>query len=308
MIDATKHKNITLISYDSSYAGISFISNKFNNVILLKREREDFDKMILNKIIHKEEPLKVNNILNNTTHLIIFGVMTLKILTEKLFDINILNNFKYCTLIISDSTFFRESKKWNSLIKKYNIEVLIMPDLLEFLDKDIPYRPYFQHIPINNITLENKTSSVSISHSPGLKYKEDLKGTSIIRKILKNYNLDIIYNETWENCIKRKSKSHFFIDQIQPKNHAFKYKGGLGKSSLEAMLTKCLTMTSAIELICEPYFSNPPIVYIDEKNLLETINYYINNNNKYIKKVSEQYMWVKKYTSKEFVYKNILNL
>ena len=294
---------ITLYANDSSYAGISFISDKIDaNVLLFSSVRKDFDDMITNKVYYKDKS-KFIQILNNTEHLIIFGVISLKRLFN-LFGIDYIKRFNKCSLIISDTTYVKEYTKWNDYIIKYKIDILIMPDLIKYLNKKIKYRPYFQHIDIKNYKLNDKNTVFTISHSPGLKFKTDLKGTSLIKKILHKYNLDIIYGNSWEECIKRKSKSHIFIDQIVEEKN---YKGGLGKSGLESMLLGCLTITSGKPLITEPFFENPPIILATSKNLKEIVDYYFNNKTEYIEMVNKQQSWAMKYLNSDFVINNILN-
>lgn len=295
-------KKITIYSNDSSYGGISFISKHiYANILLKKSVRKDFDSMISNKIFYDTDKLTFLNIIKNTDYLIIFGVVSLKFLVNNL-KINI-SRIDKVSLIITDTTFIKEYKIWNKFIIDNKLDVLIMPDLIKYLDKKITYRPYFQHIDISNIKLQNKNKKIIISHSPGLKYKLDLKGTSKIIKILSNYNLDIIYNELWENCLIRKSKSHIFIDQLISSN----YGGGLGKSGLESMLVNTLTLTSGKQPITEPFFPNPPIIIINENNLKETVDFYLKNENELNKKIKEQNQWAAKYTSSDFVKNNILN-
>jgi len=295
----------TIFAYDSSYAGVSFIADAItDNVILCTRNRKDFDEMIHNKIIFEEKSKHVLSVINSTDHLIIFGIISLSYIQHKHI---IFPNIKKCTLIISDTTFKRNINRWNTYIKTHkNIEVLIMPDLIRFLNTNIKYRPYYQHINIDGVELQEKTNDVTISHSPGLKYKSNLKGTTGIIKVLQGYDLDVIHEVSWNECIRRKSKSHYFVDQIDI-NGGIGYSGGLGKSGLEAMLLGCLTITDGQPIVTEPYFPNPPVVYANYSTLHSTIEYYINSKVQYDNVVKLQKEWAVKYLSKDFVKNNILN-
>ena len=46
---------------------------------------------------------------------------------------------------------------------------------------------------------------------------------------------------------------------------------------------------------------------VNEKNLRETVDFYVNNKEEFNKKVKEQQEWAKKYLSVDFIIKNILN-
>lgn len=296
-----------LFSNDSSYAGISFISNHIEGscTMLLHSVRKDFDSMINNKIFLRENPIECNNILNNCKRIVIFGSISLDNI-----DVNKYSD-KEITLIISDSRFFKQKDRINNfLIKNSYIKVLIMPDKIPFLNKQIPYKPYFQHINIPEDTEISKYDKLTFSHSPGAKYNSDLKGTKYIKEVLKDKNLITIYNKTWYECINIKSKSHIFIDQMITDDNIdnkFGFKGGIGKSGLEAMLLKNVLITSSPPLITEPHFDNPPSINIQPKELKNTINYLINNPDKMKEITQKQYEWAKKYTSLDFVKNNILN-
>lgn len=299
-------KDTILYSVDSSYSGISFLANDLGtHTILSESVRVDFDDMIINKSFYNKSKGECINYINDCENIIIFGSRSILHLPKILSKTNKqnFNNFNKITIIISDTSFIKFNNDINRCIRDNNMDVLIMPDLVEYLDKDIPYRIFLQHIPIIDDLLSIKNEEITISHSPGFKYKTDLKGSSKIERILYNYNLDVIYDVPWDKCITRKSKSHIFIDQIVDR---VDYKGGIGKSGLEAMLLNCLVITSGNNIICEPTFESPPLIITDEKNLKYTIDYYISNPlimDVYIKKQND---WALKYLSKDFVIKNIL--
>lgn len=305
-------KYITLYSNDSSYGGISFIANHLNaNVILKKSVRKDFDNMIDDVVFLGKS--KSTRILKNTSHLIVFGCISLKYLLGFLGSNNFkLKQFKKITLLITDNEFLRSNNFFNKfLLDNSYIDVLIMPDLIDHIDKRILYRPYFQHIPVDDNLIAPKTPELTISHSPGLKYKSGIKGTPFISRELKGYSLDIIHGETWSRCFQRKSISHIFIDQMRVDNERIQkdgpgHAGGLGKSGLEAMLAGSLTITSGKALVTEPFFENPPAVFIRPKELRSTVDFFANNKAKLRELALRQQNWAKKYLSKQFVKSNIL--
>ncbi len=296
-----------LFSNDSSYGGISFIANTIENsaTILVNSVRKDFDSMIKNKFFFKKNPRLCVNLIQKCKRLIIFGVISLdNIKLKKYRD-------KEIILIISDGRFFKENKKINNFLKNNPyIKVLIMPDKIPFLDKSIEYKPYFQHINIPPYEELNKFDELTFSHSPGLKYHSNLKGSKFIKKTLHDQKLIIIRDKKWEDCIKIKEKTHIFIDQMVLKSHGYSkygFKGGIGKSGLESMLLKNVLITSSPQLITEPFFENPPSISIKPNELRKTIEGFIDDPNK-IKTISNnQYEWARVHTSEEFVKNNILN-
>ena len=290
--------SIALFSGDSSYGGISFIANHIPNstVFLTSSIRKDFDNMINNKIYIKEKN-KFFGELEKKDEIIIFSAYSL-IKFLKNVGVEQLNHFKRKTIILSDTTYKTQSKKWNGFMVKNNFKILSMPDLCRFLG-DIEHKPYWQHINIDNKLIERKNDVITITHSPtSRKRNSDSKGTKKIKTALNDYNLEIISGDNWNICVRKKSKSHIFIDQMNG--------GGLGKSGLEGMLLGCLTITSGNLAKTEPYFPTAPVVICNIDNLKETIDYYINNPEEYNKKVKEQKEWADKYLSAEFVVKNIL--
>jgi hypothetical protein len=119
----------------------------------------------------------------------------------------------------------------------------------------------------------------------------------------------------WTECIKIKAKSHIFIDQVlkdNPKvyfkrwgNNGIKYPGALGKSGLEAMLTKCFTITGCEKLKTEPYFPEPPVLYTDYYSLYEDLELAIKNQPFRNEVIRNQFTWASIYLSPLFVKSNI---
>jgi hypothetical protein len=308
-----------LFAHDSTLGGVSFISNytKIDTILIeeITGVRKDMDEMIFNKHYFNSNKKKSLEILSNTEHIIIFG-------TRSLIDIlNVYPNFlkiRKITLIISDSDFILQNNFFNNfLLKNKKILIHIMPDKIPFINKKLEYKPYFQPILLPNIKIV-KNKELTICHSPGHKLNNNTKGSDYILKNIKNYNLNIITDKSWHDTLVEKSKSHIFIDQIFYKgmvsshhktNSLFKlgFKGGLGKSGLEAMLLECLTITSKQKIVTEPFFENPPILNCDETNLKKTIDYYINNQEKLNYLSIKQKEWAKKHLDMEYVLNNILN-
>lgn len=292
-----------LFSNDSSYGGISFIANHIENscTILMRSVRKDFDSMIKNKLIYNKNPKLCVNLLKKCKRIIVFGTISLDNISLSKY------RNKEVILIITDTRFLKKNDSLNkSLINNSYIKVLIMPDLIPFINDKIKYKPYFQHINIDIEQPIQKYDELTFSHSPGLKYSSDLKGSKFIKKTLHDQKLIVIKNKTWSECIEIKKKTHIFIDQMII-NNKFKYAGGIGKSGLESMLLKNILITSAPTLITEPFFENPPSINIKPNELRETIDSYSGDLEKIKITANKQFEWAKKYTSLNFVKNNILN-
>ena len=294
-----------LFSKDSSYAGISFIADHIKaETVLYESIRRDFDAMITNLVLYNQNKKKALTFLNEAEHIIVFGCISL----YKLFfmirrsELKKLSDYKQITLILSDTTFIKQRHYFNSYIRNAgNIRVLIMPDLVPYLDKRTEFNYYYQYLAVEPKSYE-KTKELSISHSPGLKYAEDAKGTQFIMNTLKNYNLKVLCNMPWYECIEKKSESHIFIDQMVD-THS--YKGGLGKSGLEAMLLGCLVITSGTKPLATSNFQPPPVLFINPADLKSTVDYYILHLDKMNELIKKQLKWANRYLTLDYVLNNI---
>lgn len=197
--------------------------------------------------------------------------------------------------ILTDSNYVKHSDKINRMTR--HIPTFIMPDLVKHR-KDLPYKLYYHPFNLENITI-NKNTEFTVAHSPATKSKMKQKGSNIIIKTMSNLpvRFECILNKTWEETLKIKSSAHIFIDQIDDTRKG--YNPALGKSGIEGMLLKCLTMSNFTYIKSDiPY---PPIVQINASNLDNNLKYYINNEEARNQKIQEQFEWAKEYTSYEFV-------
>jgi len=227
-------------------------------------------------------------------------------------------NFKSVAVIYSDTNFCKYHKWCNEYTHKNKIPVYAMPDLDDYCFH--PYVPAYQTIELPEIEIKKPANSIVICHSPGKKGAANIKGTKqidvVIKELKKKYDIEylLLQKLSWEDCIKVKSKAHIFIDQITkgnpyiPQNRfggKIKYKGALGKSGIEGMLLKCCTITTMKRTETLPYFPFPPAIltdYLTFKGDLECLikdSVYRNNV------INDQYEWVKKYCSPEFVKVNV---
>ncbi len=294
-----------LYANDSSYGGISFIADDVPGAetLLAMEVRKDFDAMIHNKTYTREKQ-KAADMLNECEHLVVFSGYSLKHFVNSVMALSkkrSIKEFKKVSVVLSDSHYVKYYQHWNDFIIENGLDVLIMPDVSHLLDSKINYRYYYQHIPDPKISPIKKPGYI-IVHSPGLKAQTNLKGTKEIRAILGRYDLRILHGLTWDECLREKAEAHICIDQIVDREM---YKGGLGKSGLEGMMLRCLTITSGNIPDTKKDFPTPPVLLATAKSLRKIVDYYYDHEDERADAAQKQHEWVKKYTSKEFVINNI---
>jgi len=197
---------------------------------------------------------------------------------------------KKVKIILVGTAYRKNSRAMNRLFNKYGWEVFAMPELLKYNKRaKVYYHPFDINIEVE------KNEELTVSHSPGTPLKFKDKDTLFISEVIKRLGVsyDMIMGLTQEETIKRRAKSHIFVDQL---------KYGYGKSSMEAMLTGCLVIGGPSPNID----GQPPIVWVTEETLEDTLKYYINNPNERDKKIKEQYRWAKKNLSYKAVVKRLM--
>jgi len=229
------------------------------------------------------------------------------------------HQFERVNFIASD-TFFCKNYKWcNMFIKENNIHFYAMPDLEKFCL--IGYKPIYQYVILNTKLTFPKSSKLLVTHSPGRKYKSNLKGSNEIKKIVfdlqKKYDFDfkLLSGVSMDDVIREKSKSHIFIDQLVYKNTnidqsywggKIKYDGGLGKSGLEAMALDTCVITSGIVPDTKPYFDSPPITWTSYQTFYEDLEELILNEGRRNNQIQSQNEWVKNVITNKQFYKEYL--
>jgi len=227
-------------------------------------------------------------------------------------------NFKSVAVIFSDSKCCVNYKWWNCYTKENNISVYAMPDLYKFCING--YTPVYQTINTSKIKTE-KNKMLTIVHSPGEKFKSNLKGTreifEVVKELKKKYKFKYrcLRGLTREECMVEKARSNIFIDQLIYGNNkiidygrwgiGIKYCGGLGKSGLEAMALKSCVITGGKIGDTEPYFPKPPVIFTNYNSFYDDLENLIKNESLRNILTDNQYEWSKKYTSPEFVAMNV---
>lgn len=283
-----------------------------NKIAIISPNGNYFNKNYLGEVLNAVVyPLSAKSVLED--HLLLLGYESLnwysKLKTK---------NFKTVAVIFSDTLFCVNYQWCNEYAYNNNVFVYAMPDLKDYLF--IPYVPAYQPIAYQGIKFEKPVNKIVICHSPqSKKYKENIKGSIEIEKAINELSklyyveYEVLRGLDYNECIKRKSKAHVFIDQlVKGNNHInqkrfgeISYKGGLGKSGIEAMYLGCCTITTMDEPITEPYFPPPPVILTTFDTFVNDLERVVVDTEYRMATAAKQSEWVKKYCSPEFVIMNM---
>lgn len=168
-------------------------------------------------------------------------------------------------IFITGTDYIKNYKSWNKFLSKTNFDNRFCEaEMLKFnlkINKFLPH-PMEYNIPI----IKNKI--ITICHAPGLMERPEKKGTPIIVSVIKElknkftFEYDHIVGVPLSECLKRKSKSHIFIDQINPKV------GGIGKNGYEALSLNCITIASVNSFNDIPKDLKPPVINVNNQTEL----------------------------------------
>jgi len=227
--------------------------------------------------------------------------------------------YRSIAVIFSDSLCAKYCNEWNILTHHHRITVYIMPDLAQYSRGK--YIPAYQTINIQNINTNKAKEGLIIAHSPRDNSKVIAKGslaiTRTINDLKKKHDFEYISitKKPYHACLHIKSQAHIFIDQLINGNpevpqerwgrRQLKYKGGLGKSGIEAMLMGCCVITGGEEPDTNDYFPSPPVVWTSYEYFSMDLERLIEDPDYRIKKAEDQKEWAEKYTSAEFVAKHV---
>lgn len=258
-----------------------------------------------NNFMDGVQGIKFNNIINCDI-LIIIGYNALKAIESQLYK------YKKVVYIVSDSNSCRFYKTWNHIVEKNNIKVFVMPDKIDYCTNS--FIPIYQALNISGGL--NKFNKFTITHSPRIKEKIYYKGTnqiqSIILELQNKYDFDfkIITGMSYKEAQEIKSKSHLFIDQLIFENKFINqsrwggniiYKGGLGKSGLEAMCMGVCTITSGEFFNTMPYFEPPPVLWTSYDSFYNDVKNIILNEELRNEYSIKQKTWCEKHILSDFM-------
>jgi hypothetical protein len=209
-------------------------------------------------------------------------------------------------MIITDGRFARYPDHYNKLLKGWDV---ITNACKRHFREPLPAKTFYQPFDLSHVD-QTKNRELTISHSPfgPMKFRE--KGTNQIITTVADYNFDLITGVSWDECLKRKAKSHIFIDQIDHYDRSkFRFRSkeyvwpALGKSGLEAMHLDCLVITYGKGYDTD--IPAPPVAWCNG-NFEEVLEYYIKNEAARRMVALEQQEWALKYASYDFAAQQVL--
>lgn len=217
-------------------------------------------------------------------------------------------NFNRVILIATDGFYMTDWKKLNPEFK--NFELFATNCKMQYSEGLA--RVYYQPFDLAKFH-QLKHAKLTVCHSPfvGEKFKE--KGSDSIMAAIRRLrvNSDFIIMRPWVEAMIRKARCQIFVDQISSEPGFWKipptWKGGVGKSGLEAMNLRCLTLSRGNFVDYD--IPKPPIIECDRRNFQTVLSQVINMKPEERNRLTElQYQWALKYTNPDFCAKRILNL
>lgn len=227
-------------------------------------------------------PSVVDKTIHEADHYIVIGAISLGHLPKKYWSRGV-------TIILTDSKYLNNYKKYNEIFKAHSFRVFAMPDLAHLAETDnIYYQPFI-------IPQINCQKTELICHSPYHPKKMEEKGTAFISSVCAKNNLpiEIITGKKWKETIEIKGRHLIFIDQI--------YRG-IGKSGLEAMFLNCAVL-SGEKPKCD-YL--PPIFWTDKKHLQDDLLSLIFDKQLTNNIVVKQRDWAERHLFPQYVAKRIM--
>jgi hypothetical protein len=290
-------ENICIVCITPAFANAGGLQRALDcNIVAQKHDFKGFHKLCT-------RPLGSTNNIPEAKHYIFAGSgILLRV------DVSKLKGRK--TVIISDSHYLQNTAEIDKIIEDHEIEVFCMIDLWKFCKHE--KKAYFQPFEPFEIDIK-KNEQITVCHSPSVKFSTNQKGSAQIGRAVdavinkRDVNYLCITNDTWSEAVKKKSTAHIFVDQLVMSNHysSIGYEGGIGKSGLEGMLLKCLTISCGTPI--ETDIPAPPYVVANNvEELEEAILGFTDNKIARNAMIKKQYSWAKKYTSPEMVAKRIL--
>ena len=217
-------------------------------------------------------------------------------------------------VLVTDTWFYREPQKHNSILSKYRVYPFIMPDLLPYLQQELhqKYCLYYQSIEEPETAGLRAKDRIILCHSPGHPLRYAHKGTPDIVRIFDTLHQanrgkvdwQLITGMKHDKCLRAKAAAHIFVDQIveQPSTDGFpEYHGGVGKSGLEAMRLGCVTLASGSLPPDMDIAFAPPAIRVDKNSLLPQLERLIASPELLTEVSRQQLQWAKTYTTPQYV-------
>lgn len=320
------------------YGGAAFLIKGLNkycdaSLCVLNNEPYRYGPENTKVFYFRKDRKKIKTMLKECDAIIVSASISLRYLMEIVGFKNLQS--KPIILLIGDSHYCNNCNKFvkpllgrvdggfNKLFKENGIKIFLMPDKYQFYDGS-PI-PYFPPIKISKSNIFPKNKELTVLHLPGSSHKQYEKGTSEILETFErikaersDVNFVVPPKIDWKNCMKLKSQSHIYIDQLVKGNDnagnwryrntsGIIYDGGLGKAGIESMYVGALTMASGNDIDTEPYFPKPPVVWVDRNSFEHVLRGCLLDEQGMYYTIKKQVDWARTYTTPKFVAKMILD-
>ena len=216
---------------------------------------------------------------------------------------------------VTDSWFYEDPPRYNRMLQDTGGVVFMMPDLEPYYEGLIPPVPYYQPVETPKVP---KADRLTICHSPGGKADSDLKGSRAVARVIgqlreeHTFDYQVLSGLSHAQCLQAKGRAHLFIDQMvdRPAGDGFpRYRGGLGKSGLEAMRMGCVVVTSGDPPDLPGALADPPVAWVrGAAELYRCLAHVLPlwGTERWREMYKESYAWAKQYTDPEWVARHVV--
>ncbi len=203
-----------------------------------------------------------------------------------------------------------ESLSLQRKFKKFNFDVILCPEMEQYIDRDIFSTNYslrqrievskFEYTPVAN----NNNNKIRIVHSPSNKAG---KGTDYVIQAIEELKIkydtidfQLIYNVPNKDAIQMVKECDIFIDQF--------IIGSYGMAAMEAMAMGKVVFCYIKESVINQYPVELPIINANILNLKSKIEYFINHREELTKIGYNSREYIKKHHDTEVLIPELLNI
>ena len=216
----------------------------------------------------------------------------------------LLRGLKNPVIFITGTKYEKNYQYWNNFFDKYNFRVRFCEPgrIMYNPQKNIPL---FHPMEYNDIN-KAKNERITVSHAPGMYERVERKGTDKVMKGIEmarekvDFDYDHIVGVPLRQCLKRKAKSHIFIEHVNP------IIGNVGKNGFEAIALNCVTLCSInrfVQHFRNFYYTSHPFIDVqNEYEVAERLVDLISNRNKLLYEIKKVSTW-----KSTINYKNTVN-
>jgi len=175
-------------------------------------------------------------------------------------------------ILLTDSHLLRDPPEARRKIAEAGLRSLAMPDKMPYAPEGA--RPWWPPTALSMSAAKAPMPPCIVCHSPGKRSREEQKGTAIIEEAIHSVRPTVAVSYlplrglSHADALEARRSAHVFIDQVpEPmpvEDGRPPWRGGLGKSGLEALAAGCAVVSSGDAL-------PPPVIHADRADLAETL-------------------------------------